>query len=874
MVARRRLTMIRDAHRRESPPRQPADSDGSSLADDSVDISWAVEAIDRLHAQFAEAPDAAPQPSDPPSGREESPPGPLGVAVVVPVFNGAAHLADCLESVRLQTCHAWRCYVVDDASTDETSGIAESFAARDDRFVMLRHGRNAGLSAARNTGLAHAEEPLVTFLDADDMLTPSSLQRRVAIMQDRWRDQAVAGAWGPTHTVQENASLADSVIFDGEHHREPPIHAATKDGECPFNVHAPLLRTELVRRLGGFDERLKSGTEDWDLWHRFLRHGYVFEHAGRSAGLYRRRRQNMTASGPLKHLDQAFRMLAAAEKTALVDERLAVDLHAAAALARQRFAAQWLKRLTQYSSIVLATSGDRNAADYRRALEQVCGAPQAMMDTLEINTRDGLKRGFGIGGQDRLPAPAARQIARLSTVVAGNIRTAAARAPRADEEGAATVDCRPLLAEPDVVVVAETAADVHDLVGFVRRLRARGWDAVALDADYARGDQGATRAWQCADVPTVPCNHLRFGRVRPARLLLCRPFGPLTAALAAAVGRAGGAIVEWSGGVAEARLPCNATEETSFDSHWTAEMEVPEKSAGGALEPVAPGTDTPESPDGSGRPDDGPSGGRATHGADLVREEGPLDSASVALLESLRDKHRGETIVVIGNGPSLNNTDLGLLAGMATIGVNGIFYAQDRLPEPLTYYVVEDTSVFAENTEAIKAFECRYKLFPTLYRDAFRDDEIDRTRMGFFRMNLGFYGRNTGTLCLPRFSTDAVQRLYCGQSVTIINLQLAWWMGFSRVVLIGMDFSYTIPSDAVVKDHLILSKSDDPNHFHPDYFGKGKTWKDPKLDRVLANYALAREMFAADGREIVNATVGGALEVFRRMPFAEALSSA
>ena len=95
-------------------------------------------------------------------------------------------------------------------------------------------------------------------------------------------------------------------------------------------------------------------------------------------------------------------------------------------------------------------------------------------------------------------------------------------------------------------------------------------------------------------------------------------------------------------------------------------------------------------------------------------------------------------------------------------------------------------------------------------------------------MNTGFYGRDINgreieNLCLPRFSTDAVQRLYCGQSVTTINLQLAYWMGFFRVVLIGMDFSYKIPSDATRKDNLIQSNSDDPNHFHPDYFGKGKT---------------------------------------------------
>lgn len=89
-------------------------------------------------------------------------------------------------------------------------------------------------------------------------------------------------------------------------------------------------------------------------------------------------------------------------------------------------------------------------------------------------------------------------------------------------------------------------------------------------------------------------------------------------------------------------------------------------------------------------------------------------------------------------------------------------------------------------------------------------------------------------------------------------------MGFQRVLLIGMDFSYHIPSDAKIDGNIIVSQSDDPNHFDPRYFGSGKTWKDPKLSRVLQNYRLAKEIFEADGRQILNCTVGGALEIFER----------
>ena len=98
----------------------------------------------------------------------------------------------------------------------------------------------------------------------------------------------------------------------------------------------------------------------------------------------------------------------------------------------------------------------------------------------------------------------------------------------------------------------------------------------------------------------------------------------------------------------------------------------------------------------------------------------------------------------------------------------------------------------------------------------------------------------------------------------MINLQLAYWMGFERVLLVGMDFSYQIPSDAKVNGNIIVSQSDDHNHFDPRYFGAGKTWKDPKLSRVLQNYRLAKEVFETDGRQILNCTVGGALEIFER----------
>ena len=237
-------------------------------------------------------------------------------------------------------------------------------------------------------------------------------------------------------------------------------------------------------------------------------------------------------------------------------------------------------------------------------------------------------------------------------------------------------------------------------------------------------------------------------------------------------------------------------------------------------------------------------------------------------LETLRDSFKGERCVIVGNGPSLNDLDLSLLVDVPFFAVNGIFYASDRLPCPPTFYVVEDNAVARENTEAIVDFEATHKLFPAPYRSKFGEG----SNIHYFRMNHGFYARRSPHYCVPRFSVDAGQRVYCGQSVTIINLQLAHFFGFEEVLLIGMDFSYTIPDDADRDGDLIVSRSDDPNHFHPDYFGTGKTWKDPKLERVLASYQLAKSVYEATGRRIVNATPGGNLQVFDRIDFAAALS--
>lgn len=234
-----------------------------------------------------------------------------------------------------------------------------------------------------------------------------------------------------------------------------------------------------------------------------------------------------------------------------------------------------------------------------------------------------------------------------------------------------------------------------------------------------------------------------------------------------------------------------------------------------------------------------------------------------AKIKTLKDKYKGQRCFIIGNGPSLNKLDINLIKNEYTFGVNSIFYKYDDIGFKPYFYTVEDGEVMKENHERISNFKCNYNFFPSNYRKYFSKNDKDF----FFNLNRSFYEKKSKFFELPQFSKDMSKRLYCGQSVTIVNLQIAYYLGFTEVYLIGMDFSYDQRPDDIKIGNKIISGGDDLNHFHKEYFGKGKIWHDPKLHNVLKSYKSAKINFEKDGRNIYNATYGGKLEVFDRVNY-------
>ena len=101
-------------------------------------------------------------------------------SIIIPVYNVAPYLRECLDSVLTQAFTDWECICVDDGSTDGSGAILDEYAARDGRFRVF-HQKNAGPSAARNRGLDEASGEWIWFVDSDDMVKPSALSTFYAI---------------------------------------------------------------------------------------------------------------------------------------------------------------------------------------------------------------------------------------------------------------------------------------------------------------------------------------------------------------------------------------------------------------------------------------------------------------------------------------------------------------------------------------------------------------------------------------------------------------------------------------------------------------------------------------------------------------------
>lgn len=228
-------------------------------------------------------------------------------------------------------------------------------------------------------------------------------------------------------------------------------------------------------------------------------------------------------------------------------------------------------------------------------------------------------------------------------------------------------------------------------------------------------------------------------------------------------------------------------------------------------------------------------------------------------LQSFRDKHKGERCFIIGNGPSLNKLDLSLLKNEITFGVNGIYLNKEKMGFLPTYYVIEDYLIAEDRSTEINELKVRGKFIPTYLDYALKNDATT--------VNFNAHLNYTDKVFEPLFSDDFSRKVGVGGSVTFMCLQLAYYMGFDEVYMVGFDHNYAKLEGS--NSSIIVTEDNDQNHFASNYYTKGERWHDPNVDRMEKGFVTARNFFAKNNRTVLNATYQGHLEVFERKEYTE-----
>ncbi len=221
-------------------------------------------------------------------------------------------------------------------------------------------------------------------------------------------------------------------------------------------------------------------------------------------------------------------------------------------------------------------------------------------------------------------------------------------------------------------------------------------------------------------------------------------------------------------------------------------------------------------------------------------------------LIDLQNRHRGQRCFILGNGPSLAKMDLRPLEEEWTFGLNRIYLLREQMGFSPSYYCASNELVLEQFADDIAALEMQ-KFVNWNARERF-DEEDDSFLFVRQALSLADY-----------FATDLTRPVCSGGTVTYLAMQVAYFMGFHQVVLIGVDHNF-VDSGTPNREE-VRSQERDANHFHPDYFPRGSRWQLPDLLRSESAYRIARQAFEAEGREILDATLGGALDVFEKVPY-------
>ena len=221
---------------------------------------------------------------------------PKSVSVVIPTYNYGRFIKAAISSVLDQTRSPSEVIVVDDGSTDETTAVVAAFG----KAVRYMRQDNAGVSAARNLGVRESTSQLIAFLDADDTLEPSTLEKQVARLDS---DEEIGLVHCAMREFDDETGATIRLHMEGGEDRVAN-NLLLWEGPLIVAAGAIIVSRQAFDRVGGFDTRMKVG-EDWDFCYRvaqLFKIGFVAE------PLVNYRRHNAAAHRNVENMERGMLM--------------------------------------------------------------------------------------------------------------------------------------------------------------------------------------------------------------------------------------------------------------------------------------------------------------------------------------------------------------------------------------------------------------------------------------------------------------------------------------------------------------------------------------------------------------------------------------
>ncbi|MDC0933631.1 DUF115 domain-containing protein, partial [Arcobacteraceae bacterium] len=200
-------------------------------------------------------------------------------------------------------------------------------------------------------------------------------------------------------------------------------------------------------------------------------------------------------------------------------------------------------------------------------------------------------------------------------------------------------------------------------------------------------------------------------------------------------------------------------------------------------------------------------------------------------------------------GPSLNNKDIIQLKDEITFAANKIYLSFEKTKFKPSYYFVTDELVYSQNYTKIESLKLN-----KYFSSSFLLNNKRMQKSVYFSLNYK---------SPSKFSINPYSGMHSGSTVVFVMIEFAIYMGIKELYIIGLDFSFKLPSKIQDKESLIAEG--EVNHFHKDYRKVGEKWTKPNMNLQRDAFLKAKEYAKSHGIKIYNASRETKLDVFEKI---------